>query len=69
MLFVAGAVCSIGVVAGWEYKGALAALWTGAETLFCDLRDEYKSVRCAKAVIETARNTINNSDFFITVLF
>ena len=33
------------------------------------LPDEYKSFLCAPAVIVTAINAINNTDFFITVCF
>ena len=34
-----------------------------------DLPVEYKSFLCAPAVIVTAINAINNTDFFITVCF
>jgi len=34
-----------------------------------DLPVEYKSLLCAPAVIVTAINAINNTDFFITVCF
>jgi len=71
VVLTTGAACST-TGAGSVYEGVRVTVALVAEDELDELPllpDEYKSFLCAPAVIVTAINAMNNTDFFITVYF
>ena len=74
LIAAAGTVSCVTGAAGSTYEGVRVTVVTCDADVPEDfpvlvLPVEYKSFLCAPAVIVTAINAINNTDFFITVCF